>query len=202
MDRNHREPPPFQLNAQDKESMRGMAVNDTTLRGYYEALASYQKMERELGATPAERAGGHLGREDAALNKAVGQIEKGHAAGQGLNQQEIGAAYGQAERSVQSLERRFTDTRDNLTVMGEVIRNGEYTGKNPDLYAKAARDTAQTDAYIDRNYYQGAAAGPGNELPSLSRAEQNQLSRGVAAEAVAANAVGQQRETAGFDRSR
>jgi hypothetical protein len=86
--------------------------------------------------------------------------------------------------------------------MGEVIRNGEYTGKNPDLYAKAARDTEKTDAYIDRNYTQGAAAGQGNELPSLSRAEQNQLSRGVAAEAVAANAVGQQRETAGFDRSR
>ena len=86
--------------------------------------------------------------------------------------------------------------------MGEVIRNGNYTGKNPDLYAKAARDTEKTDGYIDRNYYQGAAGAPGNELPSLSRAEQNQLSRGVAAEAVAAHAAGREREPAGLDRSR
>ena len=202
MDRNHPEPAPIRLNAQDNESMRGMAVNDTTLRSYYNAVASYQKMERELGATPAERARGHDGREDAALNKAIGQVEKANAPGQGLTRQEIGAAYGQADRAVQGQERRFTDARDNLIVMGEVIRDGNYTGKNPDLYAKAARDTEKTDAYIDRNYYQGASAGQGNELPSLSRAEQNQLSRGVAAEAVAAHSAGREREPAGFDRSR
>src|SRR5580704_8091903 len=124
MDRNHREPAPYQLSAQEKDSMRGMAVDDTLLRSYYNGLASYQKMERELGATPAERARGHDGRDDAALRSAAGQIEKGHAPSQGLDRREIGAAYGQADRAVRNEENRFMDTRDNLLVMGEVIRNG------------------------------------------------------------------------------
>ena len=41
MDRNHREPAPYQLSAQEKDSMRGMAVDDTLLRSYYNGLASY-----------------------------------------------------------------------------------------------------------------------------------------------------------------